>query len=60
MTRSGTGSVAADSAAAASAEWGNMSSAFIGYSGQQSGQIEAAIDTLVERIAAREKAAGSA
>lgn len=27
----------------ASAEWGNMSSAFIGYSGQQSGQIEAAM-----------------
>jgi Transglycosylase SLT domain len=27
----------------ASAEWGNMSSAFIGHSGQQSGQIEAAM-----------------
>ncbi|MBN8633023.1 MAG: lytic transglycosylase domain-containing protein [Rhodobacterales bacterium] len=27
----------------ASAEWGNMSSAFIGYSGQQNGQIEAAM-----------------
>ena len=27
----------------ASAEWGNMASSFIGYSGQQSGQIEAAM-----------------
>ena len=30
----------------ASAEWGNMSSAFIGYSGQQSGQIEAAMSRI--------------